>query len=334
MSDFIVKLQYQNNLPNAPSGPFFKNVGLFHTLENFAEYSTSTLEKNFVWQPHFGPDLGMNLDLVDQEAMLTSDYHQQVDQSELKYLSGNIEKGRGKLKQLDAMNKPWWLRNTTYVENNLFNAINKNGDETAVKKSQELKKQKLEMIDPFSVEFIDKSFELAENVPSQIAKRGEKRKVEWILPLLPQNFRTERSFSIVRFDENPTGAKKEEGDETARKRLRENIITNIRQSTKTDRYANTGFEVSMVAPSAGEKDAAESGSTYSWVKDYRMEIQGAINEQCFVFIFQQGSPDGANAASISYFPLRSCIDMKKIGTEESQPHESLVRRREADNVEI
>jgi len=123
--EFIIKLKFANNLPNAPSGPFLKSIpyvnnGSYSSLydNKFPEYRTSTLEKGYTWQPHFGPDLGIQLDLVDQDSILETD-HQTVDQSDLKYLTGSVDSGRAKLAQLDQ-SKPLWLRNTTYMENNLF----------------------------------------------------------------------------------------------------------------------------------------------------------------------------------------------------------------------
>ena len=37
------------------------------------EYKISTLEKSFIWQPNFGLDMGINLDLVDQESILVQE---------------------------------------------------------------------------------------------------------------------------------------------------------------------------------------------------------------------------------------------------------------------
>lgn len=65
-SDFICLPQFHNNLPNAPCGPYLKNIELLNPYSDFSLYKTSSLEKNHIWQPHFGPDLGLRLDLVDQ----------------------------------------------------------------------------------------------------------------------------------------------------------------------------------------------------------------------------------------------------------------------------
>ena len=72
-SEFICQPQFHNSLPNAPCGPYFKQVDLLHPYADFATYRASSLEKNYVWQPHFPPDLGIRLNLVDQESILNPD---------------------------------------------------------------------------------------------------------------------------------------------------------------------------------------------------------------------------------------------------------------------
>ena len=70
---FLFSLKFQNTLPNAPSGPFFKKVPLYSVMNPLKEYKVSTLEKSFIWQPNFGLDMGVNLDLVDQESILVQE---------------------------------------------------------------------------------------------------------------------------------------------------------------------------------------------------------------------------------------------------------------------
>ena len=118
-TQFLIDLQFQNNLPNAPSGPFLRKLGLYHKFDRFAEYKTSTLEKKHVWQFHLGPDCGLNLDFVDQDSILVESDMKELDVDEQAYLKGNQKKSSSK-KDLDESDKPWWLRSTTYMENDLF----------------------------------------------------------------------------------------------------------------------------------------------------------------------------------------------------------------------
>ena len=42
-TQFLIDLQFQNTLPNAPSGPFLRKLGLYHKFDQFAAFTTSTL---------------------------------------------------------------------------------------------------------------------------------------------------------------------------------------------------------------------------------------------------------------------------------------------------
>lgn len=363
-TEFLINLKYQNTLPTAPSGPFFKNVNVYHGYEKFGEYYTSTLEKNYVWQPHVGLDVGVNLDLVDQDAMLAGTHDknaQPIDPAELKYLMGNVDKGRGKQKQIDQSTKPWWLRNTTYMENNLFNAVNTKTDSDALMKFNEAKRREMgDDLDPFATKYIDSSFDLVEQTIQNLEKKatGKKSKVVWSVPILPLELESilgsmnERVFSLIRFDEDPTdvidnngeGGELEKTSEkyrAKRRRINRSIATNVRQAVKNEHQIKAGgIELSLVAPpSAEEADSAGASSDgdsvrYSWVKDYRMEVQDSKSDDCYLLLVNQKQLDEAAAQGTSvddakgvYFPIRARVDMKKLSKEESMPSDCKVSRR-------
>lgn len=108
-NDFICIPQFHNTIPSAPSGPYLKNLDQQNRYQDFAVYKTSSLEKNYIWQPHFGPDLGLRLDLVDQEAILNPisiRNEDAIDASEMRLLKGDApDRGRGKLRSLEGGEK-------------------------------------------------------------------------------------------------------------------------------------------------------------------------------------------------------------------------------------
>ena len=56
----------------------------------YATYQVSTLEKSCIWQPHYGPELGLRLDLVDQESIIPTDTNNGknvIDANEIRYLT-------------------------------------------------------------------------------------------------------------------------------------------------------------------------------------------------------------------------------------------------------
>lgn len=117
-SDFICQPKYSNNLPEVPTGPYFKDAKAFRNFEDFATYNFSSLERSYVWHPHFGPEVGIKLELVDQESILHYEKPgSAIDQADLRYLTS-----AGVGKSFKPEDKPFWLRNTTYLENTINSA--------------------------------------------------------------------------------------------------------------------------------------------------------------------------------------------------------------------
>lgn len=350
--EFLISLKFQNNLPNAPSGPFLKNISISQTVEEVPEFRTSTLEKGYIWQPHFGPDLGVKLDLVDQDAILAQDrFSQPLDQSDLKYLTGTSEKSRGKTKQIDQSSKPWWLRNTTYMENNLYNVARVKSAAAESMKEISAKRPDLNYkIDMLSTSFINDSFDLTAKTVAALVAKNLKHKLVRELPVVPMDSEDlkpadffAKVHSLVRFDEDPvvlTSASSEEGYSSSssstgassnkRRKVDAGIITNLRQSVKTEDAKNQFLEVSLVSPlvRASAQDTVEGEVLYNWVKDYRMDVQHSQLSDSFLFVYKAGnnkdnSGEG-EAAAVQYFPIRSRVDMKKMNPEDSLPHECIV----------
>jgi hypothetical protein len=343
--DYQLNLKFQNSLPNAPSGPFLKNIKITHSFDEFPEYCTSTLEKNYIWQPHFGPDMGVQLDLVDQEAILAQDKGSQLDQADMKYLANNGDKSRGKTKHIDDSNKPWWLRNTTYMENNLFNIAKVKAKAAEATMTMSAKRPALDYDrDMLSTAFINESFDIvSKTVESLIAKNGANRLLRDmpVVPILVEGPQAvpfmDRPHSLVRFDEDPViatrsaGSAEEDSSSSSssapalkRRKVDTGLITNLRQTVKSSELRSEVLEVSLVSPLATLLDAAGS-----WVKDYRMDVQHTQLDDSFLFVLQdqedreQDHSSGADAA-VRYFPIRARVDMKKMNPEDSRPHDCVV----------
>ena len=278
-SDFICLPQFHNTLPNAPSGPYLKNIELLHRYQDFSQYKTSSLEKNYVWQPHFGPDLGLRLDLVDQEAILNPiniRNEDSIDASEMRLLKGDApERGRGKLRSLEGGEKPWWLRNTTYLENNLYSSV--------VQTKTEFKRQRVGTAFISGIESFIASFDRIDGNLQRFTKESREKfnlEVEWSIPVLPGDDFS-NYFALARFDEDPDTTmnrpkiekEKEKEIETDTEEVEsvENqaefgILANIRQSSPDEENTKTNltsFFASLVLPSDEKKLPEEPSSTDS-----------------------------------------------------------------------
>ena len=350
--EFLISLKYHNNLPNAPSGPFLKNINILQSLDEFPEFRTSTLEKGYVWQPHFGLDLGVKLDLVDQDAILFQEKNNAapiLDQSDLKYLTSTVEKNRGKTKQIDQSSKPWWLRNTTYMENNLYNVGRVKA--IAAESAKEISAKKKDNIDydvdMLSTSYINDSFDLTARTVARLVAENAKRKVLRDLPVVPMESADlsvpaflGKNHSLVRFDEDPVVLATEEGYSSSssttapakRRRVDVGVITNLRQAVKSEHTRNAALEVSLVSPLVQTTSAETSNGNgngkevrFGWVKDYRMDIQQSKVNDSFLFVYSVGGESSSgNDDSVQYFPIGSRIDMKKMNPEDSLPHECIV----------
>lgn len=344
--DFLISLKFQNNLPNAPSGPFLKNISILQSFEEFPEFRTSTLEKGYVWQPHFGLDMGIKLDLVDQEAILAQDKGLQLDQSDLKYLTGTVEKGRGKAKQIDQSSKPWWLRNTTYMENNLYNVGRVKAVAAEAKREASAKRQDIDYdVDMFSAEFINDSFDLVSKTIEGLIAKNANGKLMRDMPLVPLGADMDSLVhSLVRFDEDPTvlnngSSASEEGysssssmSSSKRRKVDRGLITNLRKTVKSEELKHEVSEVSLVSPlvpAVLKSEHAADAVVYSWVKDYRLDSQ--FIQDSFLFVYSDNSNSDSNCANhssgaeaVQYFPVRSRVDMKKMNPEDSLPHDCIV----------
>lgn len=259
-NDFICIPQFHNTIPSAPSGPYLKNLDQQNRYQDFAVYKTSSLEKNYIWQPHFGPDLGLRLDLVDQEAILNPisiRNEDAIDASEMRLLKGDApDRGRGKLRSLEGGEKPWWLRNTTYLENNLYSSVVQTSN-------NDFKRPRVGEVFVSGIETFISSFDSVEVNVKKLAREAREKlgtQIEWSIPILPSED-VSNYFVLARFDEDPDTTLNRppvevevEGEETSPtfNEAMYGILANIKQrnpdeeNTKT---SMTSFYTSFVLPS-------------------------------------------------------------------------------------
>lgn len=362
--EFLSVPVFYNNLPSVSSGPFFKNMDLPHSFADYATYNLSTLEKSYVWKPHLLVDL---IDLVDQESVLISENI--VSTSNLidtKLLGPSNDRAR---RGDAIMNKSLpWLKRTTYLTNDLFASKTRSkqevDSETVMETSKKLKNEK----SLFSKENVEISFDAVESQTIQHLERKRCRStgggiaptIQWSLPILPDTDLVGQILSMIQFDINPatimsestSGTDRPSGGETIldgddqqvmKKRVLSSVFANIRSNLSAETGATTPanfFAVSLIAPSAeslaqleslAEFTSHKSGESssvcpilYEWIRDYRMEIFSQFKETGTFFI---NANCGRNAAT--FCQLLSKLELKKLSTEDSDPYEANVLRRDS-----
>jgi hypothetical protein len=348
--EFVCFRQFSNSLPNAPSGPFFKprTLNTQESFEKYAKYEVSSLEKSFIWQPHFGQDLGINLDLVDQESMLVYIPNQATDPRDAKFLQAmgagdsiyrKKSRGQGEL----FNEKPWWLRNTTYSENNLFKV------NTRELPSAQMSKTIRAVADPFSPAVIDSSFTDVDKTLRKQIEQTKDKTVEWCVDILPSDVIASATlcpFSIVRFDEDPRKLIDNSNITTGHKRMKKSIIANARTFDMDGQ--KQAVQVSLVAsvdPDVELESFVETNTTdsmyYEWVSDFRMDVRSGEVDDFLVVVTNSGSSDSSNssrnagdqpkAVAAEYYQVLSRMEMRKLAKLECAPHDGYVFRRPTEN---
>ncbi len=328
----------KNPMPLAnPYGPYFKEIDIQSILkakQNEIEFKTSTLENKHVWQLHLGNDLGLKLDLVDQNAFLNDDPKTvpPLSAEDKIFTSTDLQsnsRGKANGRTGNDQNLPQFFRQTVYMDNDPFHQRNKNHNVNEFAKTAAVKKKMIDQTkDILSPDFIEEFFSLVDRPLERLVKENaKKRKLLWSKPLLPEDTNNNITRMIVRFTEDPafslgypTADAVLDGEEnTKRFRIEESIFMNARASKDVgDESRNKN--ITLVAPSIN--DESEETCTFEWVKDYEMDIQDSNLKDSYIISLKDSSDQAI------YFPLKLRLEMKKLAIDHSQPHKCTVTRSE------
>ena len=349
---FRISMKFQNVLPPAPSGPFYKLTAhkLWRDFSEFSKSTVSTLEKNYVFKPHYGNDCSINLDLVDQEEVIVD---REFTRDELTPLDHKYLKDAGVRSSVNSENLSF-IRQTTYVDNNLYQTTIKGGkgieiEEAVLKKKFAQAKKTIDNRDPYSMEYIESSFDTVDNYVEEMKRKNPKRKMLWSIPFIPIDLNASESKSaegetkksIMRFDsimdsefnsKNP-----EDGNNKKQKIAMENlIVTNIRPSA--DDFGDS-LMTSIVLPAGdieSRTDAEVDGedlvlpefAKYSWMRDYSMKLSKQDMTDTYVISIPSSSKSSKEAQEsyAKYFKVDSKMDMKLWSVERSAPVDIFVKR--------
>jgi len=275
-AEFMCAPQMQNSIPSVSCGePYTKKIDADTNHTTFAVYRESNLEKNYTWQPHFGMNVGLTFDFVDQDALVnkTPAQSNQINDVDKKLFQHSSRKGKSKVISDDGT---WWLRNPVYQENNLYDLTNNftaNMADEAREMRDKMNKELLsghagaEAADVsesiFTQEYVDKSFDDVKVLEQKL--RGGASSVEYSIPLLPHAEFDSRTYSAVRYELDPLAANIEEEElpyhkqdptELAQKRARMRYSVGMNSRSLDDARKTNGvapaknniFAISMVAP--------------------------------------------------------------------------------------
>jgi hypothetical protein len=374
--DLVYQFEFQNHIPPVPFGPYYaKNLdgkglegpesALFHTYEEFGKYKESTLEKNYIWQPHFGFEVNKMIDLVDQEAVLHLPENPKLEALDEIIVRPQTTQRGGKSDDASTADisrlNPWWLRNTTYLENNLFSQTHKTKRETAMdlKRRQSLLKADQQNESGDIYQDMD-PYEAVEMKMNELIQKKRKLGVEmeYSLDFLPDDVLANDTISFIRFDEPALQVSETRSKEVIQDLMNRSLITNIRHLQTAKLSKASAFECSLVIPKSSEKQADDEDmdlfgeddtEEYVWVRDYIMDSQIAQRNDEFLLVtmhppqysdyedqmtvddFNEGVAKGSIRGKATYHPIRTRINLHKMAREDAKPVNVSVVRVDPDN---
>lgn len=311
---FLCVPLFKNELPDVPIGPYFTKYKLQHIVEDYGKYLMSSLEKSYTWHPHYDSSMGLNLDFVDKPAILVP-YSEDSGKIPVHPSDSIFLSNQNPLKKMndDKAEKPWWLRSTTYLENDLYKSRAAKVDSAAAGEVNN-------MLDPFTEEYIRGSFEAVRKMKNTTGKQ-----IVWSMPILPSDVVGDQS-TFIRFDANydRPADETEESDEPESKKLRTNcLLTNMRVVSSGVNHTH----MSMVAPAdegRSPSDGSDEPIHYDWVRDFKLDVRQKNLQSLFLLSLDE------EAMQCRYSRIHTTADMQKLGAEESAPHEVWVTRRPFD----
>jgi len=284
---FLRDIEFKDTLPVAPSGPYFKKVGLSgDTGKEYCNYEVSTLVRNMIWPPHF-EDTGMRLkyQLADKNAALygecATEFKHDIEQETRMYLAAALERGGKVNNKVEHAAAHWWLRDAKYDELGVVQKDNKKIKDDAQNDTDEKDLWNSEI-------FINDSFTaVGETVYGDIT---------WSIPIIPDQSMIENSLCLAKFDADPVDhIASGEDIPVGSKRICSSIISNIRPSKKST--GELDYSVSLVVEDIttdeDESESDESIKSYKWLKDYQMGAKKDVNQ----FLFINDMKDGGSKFS-------------------------------------
>jgi len=141
--------------------------------------------------------------------------------------------------------------------------------------------------------------------------------VEWSVPVLPDDALAERAFAFTRFDDNPEelltrGQEEKEPQAAGKKRVRESVLTNIREIKKG---SGQSFGVSLVVPTEGEEERKKG--KFQWARDFAMDLNTSLVDHFLFFVSDN---------VVVYNNVNVFIDLQRLTVDQILPHDCEVQR--------
>lgn len=323
---FQINLQFQNNIPlNYGHGTYAKiDFTTFNPQESIGQgRRTSSLEKKHLWEACAEPFCGMKINLVDQDKLLRHST-EPLEAADMKIVYSQKQStkslGNNGARGVKEEQKPYWLRNTTYLENNPFNKYSNANEEDTFQVHRESRNRQF-VADVFDKDKVAQSFSKCEEIIHAEQGPRKRRKVVNVYPIVPDTLLASSAVStvLVRFDEDVRSALS--SNVSADGTEQHSLIMGVREPTVKDGASRTNVVHStVVVPEGNNRDKATEESspssvTHTWFRDFRMDMQDANLEDSYVLVLDPVEK------TAKYLPVKSRTDLKRLDFQQAVPRD-------------
>eukprot|EP01112_Ceratiomyxa_fruticulosa_P002777 TRINITY_DN12_c0_g1_i1.p1 TRINITY_DN12_c0_g1~~TRINITY_DN12_c0_g1_i1.p1 ORF type:complete len:447 (+),score=115.63 TRINITY_DN12_c0_g1_i1:370-1710(+) len=303
-SEFLCSLQFRNTLPDIPFEPKLLTLPL--DPSRFVKFSThNTLERVYKQQIWPEPDLGIPISLIDPAMYKTPEHPIPIppEDSELIRLASDLASGRTQRRMETLRPHVPWLKKTTYLSTEQDEAIKFGRPQKQAQQSNRDEDNKT--LDQ-KIEIINKSFELASNIPTRHPLLKPDVKLVSVLPIIPDIELYPTEYAEIIFDSDPLDINVQDEDNE--------LNTYKRSRALFKPIADTSFcdyFVHSVKETPDENRGMEDGDQYEQVRSFRADVVDNIEvKDNYFFVEKNGA--------LHYNPLKIRVRARKVKFENEE----------------
>ncbi|CAF0914392.1 unnamed protein product [Rotaria sordida] len=200
-SDLVCRVRYTNVLPDLPFDPKFLRYPF--SQDRFVRYKPTSLEKNYRWDLLTEHDVGVEIDLINPDAYVTT---RKITEEDEKLLEEETASPANLKRSLLNQRSVPWLRKTEYIstEQSSIKSFLKLGEARSSSAKEKLREESLKYLTKDRLlQMIEEGFETAKvSLEKHYSKPSVVKVEEW--PLFPDFDNWKCPFAQVIFDDDPS----------------------------------------------------------------------------------------------------------------------------------
>lgn len=270
---FVCNMPLRNRLPEPLPGP--KLAQLPTDLQSFVEFKPTSLDTDYKWKHHSERTLGVSVDLVDLEAHRPQPKEErpEIHPDDARILHwGAGKQGGGGGGQANKVAHVW-LKNTSFMSNDLTQQVHKFKSGSQVMKEEHERIVQINNTLGTDAETLTENAEKSFDVPfDKLVAASAKRKgltAEWVMPLLPDALLWANDFVHVDFEVDPAPR-----DPRKRARVAGGMLVNAKPVYNEKQQKNV-VKGSFILPKEEGSKGEHEEQEFEWERQYTVETKDA-----------------------------------------------------------